>query len=85
MSGKKVYAERLPGLSSTWASPIADGNGRIYFASGGTTVVVEGGPTFKVLSVNSLGDNNHASAAIANDKIYLLGSKKLYAIGIDNK
>lgn len=84
-TGEKVYAERVAQLSSTWASPIADGNGRIYLASAGTTVVVQAGPTFKLLSSNPLGDNNHASAAVANGKIFLLGAKKLYAIGSHSK
>jgi outer membrane protein assembly factor BamB len=80
-TGKKVYQERVEGLSSNWASPIADGAGRIFLASGGTSVVVEAGPEFKVLATNKLGDANHASPAIAGGRLYLAGNNRLYAIG----
>ena len=80
-SGAKVYQERVNGLSSNWSSPVADAAGRIYLASGGTSVVVEGGIEFKVLATNKLNDSNHASPAIANGRLYLVGNKKLYAIG----
>ncbi|HZZ80605.1 MAG TPA: PQQ-binding-like beta-propeller repeat protein [Gemmataceae bacterium] len=80
-TGKKLYQERVEGLSSNWASPIADGQGRIYLASAGTTVVMKAGPTYEVLATNKLGDNNHASPAVAAGRIYLVGTKQLYAIG----
>jgi hypothetical protein len=80
-TGKKVYQERVNGISSNWASPIADGKGRIYLASGGTSVIVEAGAEFKVLATNKLGDSNHASPAVAGGRLYLVGDKRLYAIG----
>jgi hypothetical protein len=42
---------------------------------------VQAGPTFKLLATNDLGDANHASAAAAGDALYILGRKRLYAIG----
>ncbi|MBI2808566.1 MAG: PQQ-like beta-propeller repeat protein [Planctomycetes bacterium] len=80
-TGKKVYQERVNGLSSSWASPVADSAGRILLANAGTSVVVEAGASFKVLATNKLGDSNHASPAISGGRLYLLGSKRLYAIG----
>ncbi len=80
-TGKKMYQERVEGLSSNWASPIADGAGRIFLASGGTSVVVDAGPEFKVLATNKLGDSNHASPAVAGGRLYVAGDKRLYAIG----
>jgi outer membrane protein assembly factor BamB len=80
-TGKLVYAERLEGLSTTWASPIADANGRLYFANAGKSYVLQTGPEFRVLAVNDLGDGNHPSPAVANGKLFLLGSKNLYCIG----
>lgn len=80
-TGERRYIERLEGLTSTWASPVADADGRIYFASAGTSVVVQAGPEFKVLAVNELGDANHASAAVAGGRIYLLGLKNLHCVG----
>jgi outer membrane protein assembly factor BamB len=80
-SGKKLFQERVGELSSNWSSPVADAAGRIYLASGGTSLVVEAGPEFKVLATNKLGDNNHASPAIAHARLYIAGEKRLYAIG----
>jgi outer membrane protein assembly factor BamB len=80
-SGEKLFQERVNELSSNWASPVADAAGHIYLASGGTSLVLETGPNYKVLAVNKLGDPNHASPAIANGRIYIAGEKRLYAIG----
>ena len=80
-TGKQVYAERLEGLSTTWASPVADPNGRLYFASAGKSYVIQAGPEFRVLAVNDLGDSNHPSPAVADGKIFLVGTKNLYCIG----
>ncbi len=80
-TGNKVYQERTNPLSSNWSSPVADGAGRIYLVSGGTSLVLQSGPEFKVLAVNKLGDGNHASPALSNGRIYIAGEQKLYAIG----
>jgi outer membrane protein assembly factor BamB len=80
-SGKQLYAERLPGLSSTWASPIADAHGRLYFATAGKSYVIQSGPRFRVLAVNDLGDANHPSPAVADGKLFLVGMNYLYCIG----
>lgn len=79
--GKQVYAERLQGLSSTWASPLADAGGRLLFATAGKSFVIQSGPEFKVLAENDLGDPNHASPAAAGGRLYLVGEKNLHCIG----
>lgn len=79
--GMETDRQRLDKIGSTWASPIADGDGRIYFASGGKSYVVQSGAQIKVLAANDLGDANHASAAVANGRLYILGLKNLYCIG----
>ena len=68
-------------MGTTWASPIADGDGRIYFASGGKSTVIQAGPTVEILAVNDLGDPNHASPAVSNGRLFIAGLKNLYAIG----
>lgn len=80
-SGEQVYRERLPGITSTSASPIATPDGRLYFASAGKSVVLQAGPEFKILATNDLGDPCHASPAVADGKIYLKGMKFLYCVG----
>jgi outer membrane protein assembly factor BamB len=80
-TGELVYKERLPGITSTAASPIATPEGRIYFASAGKSYVVQSGPEFKVLGTGDLGDPCHASPAVSDSKLILKGSKFLYCIG----
>lgn len=80
-TGKKIYQERVPDLTSNWATPVADAAGRIYLASGGTSVILDSGPEFKILATNKLGDPNHASPAVSGGRIFLAGEKKLHAIG----
>jgi outer membrane protein assembly factor BamB len=79
--GKLLYSERLPGISSTWASPIADPEGRLFFATAGKSYVLQAGPKFQVLAVNDLGDGNHASPAAAQGKLYFVGMNNLYCVG----
>jgi outer membrane protein assembly factor BamB len=79
-TGKKVYAEHLPGITSTWASPVADGDGHIYFASAGKSCVIQSGPEFRILAVNDLGDGNHPSPAVVQGRLFLVGLKNLYCI-----
>jgi outer membrane protein assembly factor BamB len=80
-TGKQVYAERLDGISSTWASPIADGAGRVYFATAGKSYVIQSGPEFRVLAVNDLGDGNHPSPAVAHGRLFLVGQRHVYCVG----
>ena len=83
-TGKEVYSERLQDISSTWASPIADSKGRLFFANAGKSYVVQAGPQFRVLAVNDLGDGNHPSPAAAQGRLFLVGMKNIYCIGAGN-
>ncbi|MST00264.1 MAG: hypothetical protein EXS32_16655 [Opitutus sp.] len=80
-TGQMVYAERLEGLSTTWASPIADAAGHLFFANAGKSYVLQIGAEFRVLAVNDLGDSNHASPAVAGGRLFLVGAKQLHCIG----
>jgi hypothetical protein len=80
-SGEEVYSKRLAGLTSTWASPVVDGDGSLIFASGGKSVIVKAGPAGEVVAVNDLGDANDASAAVSGGRMYILGKKRIYCIG----
>ncbi len=79
--GAETDRQRLDRIRTSWASPIADPDGRIWFASGGTSYVVKAGPKVEVLAVNDLGDPNHASPAASNGRLYIAGVKNLYCIG----
>jgi outer membrane protein assembly factor BamB len=80
-SGEQVYAKRLEGITTTWASPVADPAGRIYFASAGRSFVIQAGPEPTVLATNDLGDPNHASPAASGGRIYLVGLKAVWCVG----
>jgi outer membrane protein assembly factor BamB len=80
-SGKQLYAERLDGISTTWASPIADADGRLFFANAGRSYVIQAGPEFRVLAVNDLDDGSHPSPAAAEGRLFLVGKERIYCIG----
>ena len=79
-TGANVYSQKLDGAISPWASPIADARGYLYFATAGKTFVVKSGPKFELLAVNDLGDPNHASAAAASGRIFLVGTRNIYCV-----
>ena len=79
-SGEEVYEEKLPGADG-WASPVATADGLLYFATAGKTHIVRAGEKFELLKTNDLGDANHASAAVAEGRIYLKGEKFLCVRG----
>jgi outer membrane protein assembly factor BamB len=83
-SGKEMYSQRLADISTNWASPIADPQGRLFFANAGKSYVVQAGPECRILAVNDLGDGNHPSPAAADGCLFLVGMKNLYCIGAEN-
>jgi outer membrane protein assembly factor BamB len=80
-TGTRVFDERLPGGVNTSASPVATADGRLYFAGGGTSVVLSVGAKFEPLAINDLGDGGESSPAVAHGRLYLKGSRYLYCIG----
>ena len=83
-SGQPLYGpERLSGIRSIYASPVAAG-GRIYVPSrDGTTAVVSAGPAFELLALNMLDDGFDASPAAVDGELYLRGREHLYCLAAD--
>lgn len=79
--GTEAGKKRLEKLGSVWATPLLDGNGRLYVASAGRSVVLKADPALEELGGGDLGDANHASPAVSKGRLYLLGQKKLYCVG----
>ena len=78
-TGEVIWQQRLEGTFS--ASPVA-AEGRIYFLSDeGETIVIEAGPSFKVMARNPLEGPVQASPAISRGQIFIRTAKNLYAIG----
>jgi outer membrane protein assembly factor BamB len=80
-TGKPVIdRERLPGITSLYASPVA-AKDRIYFTGrDGTVVVIKRADKLEVLATNRLGEGIDASPAIVGKQLFLRGEKNLYCI-----
>jgi outer membrane protein assembly factor BamB len=79
-NGELMYTERLAGASDR-PSPVATVDGRIYFASGGKSFVIQAGPRLAVLAMNELGDAGEASPAAADGRLFLKGRRYMFCVG----
>ena len=78
-TGRALFTERV-GLGNVFASPAAAA-GRIYLLGReGKALVLEPGPTLKVLAENQLDDGFDASPVIVGGDLYLRGRRFLYAV-----
>jgi outer membrane protein assembly factor BamB len=78
-TGRTLFTERV-GLGNVFASPVAAA-GRIYLLGReGKALVLEPGPTLKILAENQLDDGFDASPVIVGSNLYLRGRHFLYAV-----
>jgi len=78
-TGRTLFTERV-GLGNVFASPVAAA-GRIYLLGRqGKALVLEPGPTLKVLAENQLDDGFDASPVVVGGDLYLRGRRFLYAV-----
>lgn len=81
-TGERLYGPTRvePLTDGVYASPVGAA-GRVYMTGrGGTTVVIEAGPEYEVLAVNTLDDAIDASPVIVGDDLYMRGKRSLYRI-----
>ncbi len=80
-TGKPHYlAQRLPGIDSTYASPIAAG-GHVYLTGrNGTTVVIDDADELHVVATNSVDEIVGATPAPVDNQLIIRGEKHLYCI-----
>lgn len=80
-TGKPHYTtSRIPGIRSTYASPVAAG-GRVYVTGrAGTTVVLEDSPNLEILATNSVGEPVDATPAPVGDELFIRGQNHLFCI-----
>jgi outer membrane protein assembly factor BamB len=72
--------QRLPELSSLYASPVA-AKGRMYFVGrDGTTLVLRHGDKLEVLAVNRLEQPIDASPVVVGRQLFLRGERCLYCL-----
>jgi outer membrane protein assembly factor BamB len=80
-TGKEIYQRRLGLRGTCYASPVA-GDGKVYAASdGGTLVVLKAGDKFELLAKISFDESILATPALVDGKIYLRTDQHLYAFG----
>ncbi len=85
-TGKPHYStQRVPGISRTYASPIAAG-GHIYLTDrSGAITVIKDANRFEVVATNQLGEPVDATPAPVGDSLYIRAEKHLYCIRIPDK
>jgi hypothetical protein len=75
-----IDRERLPAISSVYASPMA-ARGRIYLVGReGNTVVLKQADTVEVLAINKLGEGVDASPVAVGKQLFLRGEQHLFCI-----
>ena len=80
-SGRPHYtASRIPGMSRTYASPVA-ANGCVYLTDrSGTIVVIEDKPVLKVLATNAMEEGVDATPAAVGADLFIRGERHLFCI-----
>jgi outer membrane protein assembly factor BamB len=80
-TGKIHYqAERIPGVSSTYASPVAAG-GHVYLTDrNGTITVIKDSPTLQVVATNSVGEPIDATPAPDGPDLFLRTERSLICV-----
>src|SRR5439155_10371807 len=80
-TGKPHYsAQRIEGLQSVYASPVAAA-GRVYLVGrDGTTVVIKDADKLEILATNKLNDPTDASPAIVGKQLFLRSRQNLYCV-----
>jgi outer membrane protein assembly factor BamB len=80
-TGKPFYtAERIPGVSSTYASPVAAG-GFVYLTDrNGTITVIKDAETMSVVATNPLGEPVDATPALVDNQLFIRSANSLYCI-----
>ena len=81
-SGKELYKQRLGVEGTCYASPVV-GDGKIYVASdGGTVIVFEPGDRYRRLARIDFDEGIVATPALVDGNIYLRTQGHLYAFGL---
>lgn len=80
-TGKPHYmASRIPGVETTYASPVAAGGYVFLTARNGTTVVIKDANELSIVATNSVGETVDATPSPAGKELFLRGEKHLFCI-----
>jgi outer membrane protein assembly factor BamB len=81
-TGREIYRQRIPHQGSGFSSSPVAADGRIYLSSeDGDVFVVSGGPEFRIIATNAMGEPLMATPALAGGHMYVRGERHLFAIG----
>jgi outer membrane protein assembly factor BamB len=81
-TGRLLQEERLPGLGSYFASPVA-GDGKVFFASeSGVASIVAEQTEWRVISSHDFREKIYATPVIDHDRIYLRTEKGLSCFSV---
>jgi outer membrane protein assembly factor BamB len=73
--------QRIPGVSRTYASPVAAG-GHIYLTDrSGTITVIKDGPELSVAATNDMGEGVDATPAPVGQQLFIRGERHLFCFG----
>ncbi|MCX7402361.1 MAG: PQQ-binding-like beta-propeller repeat protein [Planctomycetia bacterium] len=78
-TGKPHYeTARIPGVSRTYASPVAAG-GHVYLTDrSGRITVIKDGPRLEIVAENDVGEGVDSTPAPAGDSIFVRGERSLF-------
>ena len=81
VTGKVLFGpERIPGVSLTYASPVAAG-GHIYLTGRrGNITVIKDAPTLEIIATNSLGEGVDATPAPVGHELFVRGERHLFCL-----
>ncbi len=80
-TGKPYYmGSRIPGVETTYASPVAAGGYVFLTGRNGTTVVIKDANELSIVETNSVGEPVDATPAPAGKELFLRGEKHLFCI-----
>ncbi len=80
-TGKPFYmASRIPGIESTYASPVAAGGYVFLTDRNGKTVVIKDAIDLSIVASNSVGEPVDATPSPAGKELFIRGEKHLFCI-----
>ena len=80
-TGKLLFGpERIPGVYSTYASPVAAG-GHVYITDrSGTITVVKDAGILEIVATNTLGEGVDATPAPVGSELFVRGERHLFCL-----
>lgn len=80
-TGEECFgASRIPGIATTYASPVAAGGFIFLTGRSGTIVVIKDSAELEIVSTNALGEGIDATPAPVDDQLFIRATRHLYCI-----